>query len=545
MKRLYAADQLPTIDPPAEGPEFLVVANRLPIDRDDSGDEPGWKTAPGGLVTGLAPVVRRASGAWIGWPGITDTDVDPFEHDGMHLVPVRLSSEDFQMYYEGFSNGTLWPLFHDVIAPPAFHRTWWDKYLEVNTRFAIRTAETAGKNATVWVHDYQLFLVPQLLRSMRPDVSIGFFLHIPFPPVELYSQLPWRSEILRGVQGADLIGFQRPTDAANFRRCVRKHSGFITKGDDITVTADPDLGTEEHITRAAHYPISVDTDALIELANTPAIQARAQEIRRELGNPDIVILGTDRMDYTKGLRHRLKAVHELLREGRLDKDKVTFVQIATPSRERLDHYKQIRTEVELAVGHTNGEFSGLHNQVIHYFHYSFPRDEMTAFYLAADVMLVTPLRDGMNLVAKEYTACRTDDSGALVLSEFAGAADQLTQAVLINPHDITELKNGIMRAVGMEVREQRRRMRPMRRRLKDETVHTWARSFLSDLAWIAGAEPVPLETAAISLDAVRAGLDGTEVPGEVPGQGQAADSSEVPGQVPGEVPGQNSGGTAP
>ena len=170
---------------------------------------------------------------------------------------------------------------------------------------------------------------------------------------------------------------------------------------------------------------------------------------------------------------------------------------------------------------------------------------MTAFYLAADVMLVTPLRDGMNLVAKEYAACRTDDSGALVLSEFAGAADQLTQAVLINPHDITELKDGIMRAVGMEVREQRRRMRPMRRRLKDETVHTWARSFLSDLAWIAGAEPVPLETAAISLDAVRAGLDGTEPPGKVAGQWQAAESSEAPGQVPGEAPGQNSGGTAP
>lgn len=509
MERLHAVDHLPALPltPPTTGPDFVVVANRLPIDRDDSGDEPGWKTAPGGLVTGLAPVVRRACGAWIGWPGIADAEFEPFDHDGMHLVPVHLSQQDLRLYYEGFSNATLWPLFHDVIAPPAFHRTWWDVYLEVNIRFARRTAETAGPGATVWVHDYQLFLVPQMLRAMRPDVNIGFFLHIPFPPVELYSQLPWRSEILRGVQGADLIGFQRPTDAANFRRCVRKHSGFITKGDDITVTADPDLGTEEHITRARHYPISVDTEALVKQAEDPAIVERSKEIRRELGDPDIIILGTDRMDYTKGLRHRLKAIHELFNEGRLDKNKVTLVQIATPSRERLDHYKKIRTDVELAVGHTNGEFSGLHNQVIHYFHHSFPRREMTAFYLAADVMLVTPLRDGMNLVAKEYTACRTDDSGALVLSEFAGAADQLTQAVLINPHDITELKNGIVRAVCMDEREQRRRMKPMRRRLMDETVHTWAGSFLSDLAEIAGAEPVPLETAAIDVDAVRAAAD--------------------------------------
>ncbi len=473
--------RLEAVDPPAAGADFVVVANRLPVDRDTSGEEPTWRTSPGGLVTGVAPVMRSRQGAWIGWAGIADEEFEPFDLDDMHLVPVPLSSDEVVRYYEGFSNATLWPLCHDVIVPPEFHRTWWNSYQRVNERFARAAAATASAGATVWVHDYQLLLVPQMLRALRPDVSIGFFNHIPFPPWEIFSQLPWRREILTGALGADLVGFQRPADAANFRRAARIERGWSTTGMDIRVPADPALGTGEHLARAAAFPISIDTEELDRSSHDPEIIERAKEIRRELGNPKVVLLGVDRMDYTKGIRHRLKAYGELLEEGTLSTDDVTLVQIATPSRERLDQYQQIRTEVDLAVGRINGEFSGLGKQAIHYFHHPFPRNEMTAFYLAADVMLVTALRDGMNLVAKEYVACRTNDDGVLVLSEFAGAADQLTQALMVNPHDIAGLKAAIKRAVTMPEASQRRRMLAMRRRLAKENVTAWSQAFLDEL----------------------------------------------------------------
>ncbi|WP_349828322.1 alpha,alpha-trehalose-phosphate synthase (UDP-forming) [Brevibacterium litoralis] len=467
------------------GKDFVVIANRLPVDRDDSADSPGWKTSPGGLVTALQPVMRSHDGAWIGWAGVPDEDLDPFDIDGMHLVPLRLSPAEIELYYEGFSNATLWPLYHDVIVPPEFHRTWWDSYKKVNRRFAEAAAATAAPGATVWVHDYQLQLVPQMLRSLRPDVSIGFFNHIPFPPWEIFAQLPWRTRILEGLLGADLIGFQRPTDASNFRRCVRMNFGWRTKGESIRVPAreatDTTPATDEHVAAAKAFPISIDTGTLDRASRDPRLMERAREIRQELGDPKVLLLGVDRLDYTKGIRHRLKAYEELLGDGRLSTEDVTLLQIATPSRERIDQYQQIRTDVELAVGRINGEYSGLGNQAVHYFHHSYPRDEMTALYLAADVVLVTSLRDGMNLVAKEYVACRTSGDGVLVLSEFTGAADQLTQALMVNPHDITHLKDTIVRAVEMDPKEQRRRMKAMRRKLRHEDVQTWSADFLAAL----------------------------------------------------------------
>lgn len=480
------------VPPPADGASFVVIANRLPVDRDTSVNPPAWKTSPGGLVTALEPVMARNNGAWIGWAGQPDEHIEPFDKDGMHLVPVTLTKQDVTTYYEGFSNATLWPLCHDVIVPPEYHRTWWDAYRSVNARFALTASRVAGAEATVWVHDYQLFMVPLLLRSLRPDLKIGFFNHIPFPPWELFSQLPWRKEILAGIQGADLIGFQRPTDAANFRSAVRVLFGTSTRGDELTVPSHDDLGVPAHMAVARHFPISVDTAALQEQATNPDIVARAKSIREDLGNPDILMVGVDRMDYTKGIRHRIKAFEELLKDKKLDPESVTLVQVATPSRERLEQYQQIRHDVELAVGRINGEFSGLGNQVVHYLHHSYPRNEMTALFLAADVCLVTALRDGMNLVAKEYVACRPDNTGALVLSEFTGAADQLTQAILVNPHDIDALKDGILRACNMPVKEQRRRMRLMRKRLERETVLAWSQGFLDALAQVTSDRPTPL-----------------------------------------------------
>ncbi|MCL1871156.1 MAG: bifunctional alpha,alpha-trehalose-phosphate synthase (UDP-forming)/trehalose-phosphatase [Promicromonosporaceae bacterium] len=460
---------------------LVVVANRLPVDfsvRPDGGVD--WQRSPGGLVTALEPVMQAADGAWVGWSGAADLASDPFDADGMRLVPVTLSAEEIERYYEGFSNDTLWPLYHDVVATPTYHRQWWDAYRRVNQKFADAAAEQAARGATVWVHDYQLQLVPKMLRDQRPDLRIGFFDHIPFPPVELFQQLPWRRQIVEGLLGADLVGFQRGGDASNFVRAVRRLTDHTTRGPIVTVGGHrSNLG--RHV-RAGAFPISIDSTRFDALARTPEVQARAKEIRAELGDPEVVMLGVDRLDYTKGIRHRIKAYGELLDDGRVDAARTTLVQVASPSRENVGAYQELREQVEVLVGRINGEFGELGHSAIHYLHHSYPPDEMAALYLAADVMLVTSLRDGMNLVAKEYIAARSDEQGVLVLSEFTGAADELGAGpLLVNPHDIDGLKDAIAAAAGMPAREQRRRMRRLRRKVIADDVAKWSRSFLGVL----------------------------------------------------------------
>ncbi|MFB9282798.1 trehalose-6-phosphate synthase [Microbacterium laevaniformans] len=456
---------------------MIVVSNRLPVDHDPS-VEGGWRRSPGGLVAALEPVLQQTGGAWVGWPGTAGLELEPFELDGMELVPVTLTDEDVELYYEGFSNDTIWPLYHDVISPPAYHREWWEAYVRVNERFAAAAASVAAPGAVVWVQDYQLQLVPRLLRALRPDVVIGYFRHIPFPAYGLFAQLPWRKHVLAGLVGADVIGFQRVQDAGNFTNAVRRQFGFETKSGAIRVVAD-DGSVRTAVAKA--YPISIDTQLYDEIARRPEVQARAKEIRASLGDPRTVIFGVDRLDYTKGIGHRLKAYGELLEEGRLDVEDVTLVQVASPSRERVAAYMQLRDEIELTVGRINGDHDTVGHTAIRYLHHSYPREEMVALYLAADVMLVTALRDGMNLVAKEYVASRIDSRGVLVLSEFTGAADELSQAVKVNPHDIDGLKDAIMAAVEMQPAEQARRMRGLRRRVRDHDVADWSRRFLADL----------------------------------------------------------------
>jgi trehalose 6-phosphate synthase len=492
---------------PTDGKYSLViVSNRLPVDRliGENGEE-SWRPSPGGLVAALEPMMHRTEGVWIGWAGVPDTHFDPFEIDGVSLIPVVLSAQDVEEYYEGFSNDTLWPLYHDVIAPPSFHREWWETYVAVNRRFAEAAANASSHGAVVWVHDYQLQLVPKLLRELRPDLVIGFFNHIPFPPYGIYSQLPWRRQIVEGLLGADVIGFQRLTDAGNFSRAVRRLKGYDTRGAIIEVpieSDDPDAGAHRHVTRSRHgelvrtvlarqFPISIDVEKYQELASRPDIQARAKQIREELGNPKTIMLGVDRLDYTKGIGHRLKAYGELLKEGRLSVEEVTLVQVASPSRERVETYRLLRDEIELTVGRINGDFSTISHTAISYLHHGYPREEMVALYLAADVMLVTALRDGMNLVAKEYVASRVDEGGVLVLSEFAGAADELRQAYLINPHDIEGLKDAITEAIRMPRREQLRRMRAMRKRVITNDVQRWSATFLEALTRQAHTENPP------------------------------------------------------
>ncbi|MBD7956669.1 alpha,alpha-trehalose-phosphate synthase (UDP-forming) [Microbacterium sp. Sa4CUA7] len=459
--------------------DFIVVANRLPVDR--SGTEEGeeqWRPSPGGLVTALNPVMRQADGAWVGWPGQADLEVEPFEFDGMQLVPVALSAEDVELYYEGFSNDTIWPLYHDVIAAPRYRREWWQAYVRVNRRFAEAAADAAAEGATVWVQDYQLQLVPRMLRELRPDLVIGYFHHIPFPAYGLYSQLPWRRQVLEGLLGADVIGFQRVADASNFARAVRRQLRYDTKASGIRVPTE-DGGARLALAKA--FPISIDAEEYIRLAQRPDIVARAAEIRESLGNPKKVLLGVDRLDYTKGIRHRMKAFGELLQDGRLAVEDVTMVQVASPSRERVAAYVHLRDEIEQTVGRINGDFDTMDHTAIRYLHQAFPREEMVALYLAADVMLVTALRDGMNLVAKEYVASRVDNRGVLVLSEFAGAADELGTALRINPHDIEGVKDAIVRAVEMPAAEQGRRMRSLRKKVRDHDVSDWSSEFLEAL----------------------------------------------------------------
>jgi alpha,alpha-trehalose-phosphate synthase [UDP-forming] len=467
---------------------FVVVANRLPVERtNDAYGSPTWRVSPGGLVAALGPVMERNQGTWVGWTGTPGEHVDPFEAEGMRLLPIALSDEDVAEYYEGFSNATLWPLYHDLAAVPQFERRWWETYRDVNRRFADAVATEAKRAAVVWVQDYQLQLVPALLRDRRPDLRIGFFNHIPFPGFEIYSRLPWRRQLVEGLLGADLIGFQRGDDAANFLRACRRLTGATTRGSVI----DPPPGEKNQAggrrRRAASFPISIDSAGWEELARREDIQTRARQLRADLDDPEIVLLGVDRLDYTKGIVHRLRAYGELLEEGELDSRYAVLVQVASPSRERVDEYQRLRDEVESIVGRINGDYSSVGRTAIRYLHQSFPKEEMAALYLTADVMLVTPLRDGMNLVAKEYVACHADLRGALVLSEFTGAANELRHAFQVNPYDLDGVKATVLQAARVSPLEAARRMRHLRRRVIEFDVHHWANTFLGALDMVTSA----------------------------------------------------------
>ena len=454
---------------------FVVVANRLAVDRvvDDEGNV-SWQTSPGGLVTALEPVMRQKGGAWVGWHGAADETIEGFTHEGYDIVPVPLSSEEYEEYYEGFSNSTLWPLYHDTVAFPEFHREWWATYKVVNRRFAEAAAKVAEEGATVWVQDYQLQLVPQMLREMRPDLKIGFFLHIPFPPIELFAQLPWRNEIAEGLLGADLVGFQTQPGASNFLRLIQTRMGHPIDVDTVGVS-------EVHSCTVGTYPISIDVEGFSKLAQSPEAIAEAEQLMEDLGHPKHIFLGVDRLDYTKGLKQRIRAMGELFVEGKLDPTEYAFLQVATPSRERVGEYMRLRDDIDLLVGRINSQVGNVARPPITYLHKGYPRQTMAAMYRIADTMLVTPLRDGMNLVAKEYVACHQKDTGALVLSEFAGAAMELRHAYRVNPYDLDGMKEVIMKAVSDSDAERARRMRALKRQVKGHTIERWADNFLGDL----------------------------------------------------------------
>ncbi|WP_430592875.1 alpha,alpha-trehalose-phosphate synthase (UDP-forming) [Humidisolicoccus flavus] len=458
---------------------FLALSNRLPVERQGSGDDVAWRSLPGGLVTAMKPVMQEQAGAWIGWAGVLDEEISQFSMDRMEIVPVQISSAEFEEFYEGFSNDALWPLYHDLIVQPRYESTWWEAYVRVNRRFADRAAELASQGAQVWVHDYQLQLVPMMLRESRPDLVIGFFDHIPFPPASLFAQLPWREEILRGLLGADVLGFQRTSDVQHFREAVLD---FLEIDAD---EADGSLKVDERSVVAEAFPISLDSAQFFEEVQNPAVAEQAERFREQLGNPSTILLGLDRLDYTKGIPNRLEAYGSLLASGSISARDVRLVQLASPSREGVAAYAELSDEIARLVGTINGAHGDIGVTPVTYLRSSYPRIATLALLKAADVMLVTPLRDGMNLVAKEYVTAH-EDSGVLVLSEFAGAADEFEDAVIVNPHDSEHLAEEILRAITMPASEQAERMTALHEQVMEHDVHLWAQNFLRALELKAG-----------------------------------------------------------
>lgn len=472
---------------------LVIVANRLPV-QPSQADGVAWRQSPGGLVTALLSALRTSGGVWVGWPGAAHAGTPPSELDGIGLDAIELRDDEVEQFYLGFSNATLWPLYHDAVRAPQYHRDWWRAYARVNERFAARAAARAALGATVWVHDYQLQLVPRLLRELRPDVRIGFFLHVPFPPRELFLQLPWRRELLAGLLGADLVGFQTPGAAANFSRLARQL--FSAKG------TNAELELDGRRIGVGAFPISVDGHELSRRAARRDVAERSRALRHELGDPELVLLGVDRLDYTKGIHERIRAVAELFAEGTLEAGRHVMVQIAVPTREEDHHYLEERHHLEQVVSEVNGEHAVVGHPAVHYLHQSLELDELVAMYLLADVMLVTPFRDGMNLVAKEYVVTRNDLTGALVLSEFAGAAQELRGAFTVNPHDMEGMKEIIRTALETDAAARRARMLRMRRAVLRHDVHAWSREFLAALRSPASAPPAAAQRPASARQAV-------------------------------------------
>jgi trehalose 6-phosphate synthase len=451
--------------------EFVVVANRLPVSRDEDADR--WETSPGGLVSALVPILHDREGVWVGWTGVPDFAPPPFEHDRMRLRTVPLSSQEMDAYYLGFCNNTLWPLYHNAIRTPEYHRHWWHPYREVNRRFAEEAAGALTASGTAWIHDYQLQLVPGYLRERRPDATIGFFLHIPFPPIELFAYLPWRESLLDGLLGADVLAFQTRQSVSNFRNAAIQFSGARPEGETLLVG--------DRRVRLQWAPISIDADAFGRTAALPGVVGEAKRLRERLAPATRILLGVDRLDYTKGIDHRLRAIQTFHERHPEEAAETVFLQVAVPSRESLIQYAEQRERIEGLVSRINGDFGrpGYTPVVYMYRHLEF--EELVAAYRAADVMLVTPLCDGMNLVAKEYVASRTTDDGLLVLSEFAGAASELKEAVLINPVNLDGLAETLRDAVRLTPEQMAARMRPLRDTVKRHDVYRWSRACIEAL----------------------------------------------------------------
>ena len=472
---------------------LIVVSNRLPIVVSE--DQGHWSIRPGsgGLVTALEPLMSANHGIWVGWPGcgpdapISDLVEDFAAENGYGLQTVPLDDEEVERYYRGFSNESLWPLFHDLLGNCIFSLENFRIYDEVNQRFAKITAELSTPDDIVWIHDYQLILSGMYLRKMKSTRTLAFFLHIPFPSTDLFRRLPWKEKLIEGLLAYDLVGFQTLRDHRNFIHCAAsliKGLKVVSRHRTCTI-----LRYGDRLIKAGHYPISIDFEDFARLAASKDVAEAAWYLHENYEHRQLM-LGIDRLDYTKGIPERFLAFERALEKYPEMREKVSLLQVVVPSRTMVPDYIDLKSQLEQMAGRINGRFSQHGWVPIHYHYRSLDQIQLLAHYRTAEIALITPLRDGMNLVAKEYCACSVDNKGVLILSEFAGAADQLGKySILVNPYDVEKTADSIYRAFTIPPEERRRRMTLLRTQIKRNDVHRWLKSFLSALNEMSRHQP--------------------------------------------------------
>ena len=465
----------------------IIVSNRLPLQISIEDDKLNVTPSVGGLATGMKSVHAEGNGVWVGWSGITDEDLDedlkPKVNEKIENAKCRavgLTEDDVNDFYLGFSNRTLWPLFHYFLEYTEFEKTQWEAYKRVNEKFAKVVLETIEEGDTVWVHDYQLLLLPQLIKEARPDVTVGFFLHIPFPSYEIFRTFPWRKELLIGMLGSDLIGFHTYDYERHFLSSVKRILRLDVNFNEITY--------HDRIVKVDSFPMGIDYCKFHNAAlahDNP--ESKKSELQKRLdshlneGDDQKFILTIDRLDYTKGIPNRLRAFEYFLNTYPQYKEKVRLVMLAVPSRSNVPQYQKLKRETDELVGRINGEFSTVSWTPVWYFYRSLPFDNLIDLYTSSDVALITPVRDGMNLVAKEYAATRTKQDGVLILSEMAGAAKEMNEAILINPNSFEDFATALDKALTMPLEEQKSRMKILQKRLKRYDVEKWAEEFFKTL----------------------------------------------------------------
>ena len=459
----------------------IIVSNRLPIkiSRDEE-DDLIYLPSEGGLATGLGSIYKQGENIWIGWPGLPvnkskEKELICEELKKENMSPVFLSTSEIEDFYEGFSNETLWPNFHYFNQYAVYDEELWKAYQKVNRKFAKAIESHLEEGDTLWIHDYQLLLLPAMVREIKQNLSIGFFLHIPFPSYESFRLLPWRRELLHGMMGADFLGFHTYDDMRHFLSSVNRLAGIGNSNGQITVGNRPVL--------ADALPMGIDYDKYANTAALPDTLDREVRYRTSLGDVK-PILTIDRLDYSKGIPQRLIAFERFLEENKDFHGQVSLLMVVVPSRDNVPKYAQLREEIELLVGRINGKFGRMNWTPIHYFYRSFPLNALSAFYRMAHVALVTPMRDGMNLVCKEFIASKLDKKGVLILSEMAGASKELSDAILINPNNIEQMVSALKEALTMPEEEQMRRMEIMQNSLKRYNIHSWVNLFMERLDFI-------------------------------------------------------------
>lgn len=461
---------------------LINVSNRLPVEIKNRSGHPRLSRSSGGLATALDSVWRGQHGVWIGWAGAADSaTADTLLQKAAHgrsysFKAVPISREEVSKFYSGFANEIIWPLFHDMPSRCDFDPEYWEVYQRVNRRFAQATAEIATAKDVIWAHDYHLMLMGRYLREAGTPARAGFFLHIPFPAPDMFEKLPWRKSILRALLHYHLLGFQTDRDRYNFLSCLERllPEAAVSRGD-----FDNGVVLDGRRTKVGTFPISIAFEEFASHAASREVESAANQLRHELTHR-FLVLGVDRMDYTKGIPERLKAFRILLRRFPELRHRVTLLQVVVPSREEIPNYKELRREVELLVSQINGEFTESGWVPIHYMHRSLTRRQLLTYYRAADSLLVTSLKDGMNLVAKEFCAAQVEECGVVIISEFTGAAAELQHgAIVINPYDLAGIAEAIHRACVMPVEEKRSRMRLLRDIVRSYNVQSWADAFLS------------------------------------------------------------------